>query len=279
MKNQEELLKEIEKQTEKLDSIAEIYKVEKSAVKELFLDYPILLERSVAFFLEYKIGKEIFDRHWLYDCIRTLDDFCSFGGYRTFENLVLAVNKIEETIGKIVKVYNKKYVDGSLIVVLAQQQDKKFLVTLGSDTVSKKQKVDLVSEKTPEQKLLKAIFKEEASKKEAYQEHFWHHEYVCELNDKKDVNIDDIIQLLAALSSHNARRVVNINPKSNVFYLADCDDIIALSLENISELDNEEKDLHINFYGVEPLGKGQIRIKYFSDATIDDGFELFEDLE
>ena len=279
MENQEEILKRIEAQTDKIDTLSEIYNVEKSAVKALLLEYPILLERSIAFFLEYKIGKEIFDRHWLYDCIRTLDDFCSYGGYRTFENLVLAVNKIEETIGKVVKVYNKKYVDGSLIVLLVQQEDKEFLVTLGSDTVSKKQKTILVSNDTPEQKLLKKIFGDESSKKEPYQEHFWHHEYVCELNSEKDVNIDDVIQLLAALSSHNARREVNLNPKSNVFYLADSDDIITLSLESISELDNEGKDLHISFYGVEPLGKGKIRIKYFCDSTMDDGFDLFEDLE
>lgn len=278
MENQEETLKRIEGQTDKIKEIATLYHIDNSKVKELFLNCPQIIDRSVAFYLEYKIGKELFDKHWLYDCIRTFDDFCSFGGYRTFENLVLAVNKIEESIGKVVKVYNKKYVDGSMVALLVQNQNKKFLVTLGSDTVSKKQRVDLIDNKTPEQKLLQAIFGNEL-KKEPYQEHFWHHEYVCELNIEKNVNLDDVIQLLAALSSHNARRIVNLNPKSNVYYLADSEDIITLSLENISELDNEEKDLHICFYGVEPLEKGKINVKNFCNSTIEEGFDLFEDLE
>ena len=192
--------------------------------------------------------------------------------------MVLVVNKIEESIGKVVKVYNKKYVDGSLVVVLVQNLNKKFLVTLGSDTVSQKQRVDIVENNTPEQKLLKTIFGDEL-KKEAHQEHFWHHEYICELNSEKDVNIDNVIQLLAALSSHNARRAVQLNPKSNVFYLADSNDIITFSLESISELNNEENELHLGFYGVEPMGIGKIAIKYFSDSKIDDGFNLFEDIE
>lgn len=278
MENHEETLKRIEEQAEKIEEIAKLYNIDNGKVKELFLDCPNLIDRSVAYYLEYKIGRELFDSHWLYDCIRTIDDFCSFGGYRTFQNLVLVVNKIEESIGKVVKVYNKKYVDGSLVVVLVQNQNKKFLVTLGSDTVSQKQRVDIVENNTPEQKLLKTIFGDEL-KKEAHQEHFWHHEYICELNSEKDVNIDNVIQLLAALSSHNARRAVQLNPKSNVFYLADSNDIITFSLESISELNNEENELHLGFYGVEPMGNGKIAIKYFSDSKMDDGFNLFEDIE
>lgn len=278
MENHEETLKKIEEQADKVDEIAKLYNIDNGKVKELFLNCPQLIDRSVAFYLEYKISKDLFDRHWLYDCIRTLDDFCSFGGYRTFENLVLAVNKIEESIGKVIKAYNKKYADGSLVAVLVQNQNKKFLVSLGSDTVSKKQKVDLIENKTPEQKLLKTIFGGEL-KKEAHQEHFWHHEYICELNSEKDVNIDNVIQLLAALSSHNARRAVQLNPKSNVFYLADSNDIITFSLESISELNNEENELHLGFYSVEPMGNGKIAIKYFSDSKMDDGFNLFEDIE
>ena len=278
MENHEETLKRIEEQADKIDEIAKLYNIDNGKVKELFLNCPQLIDRSVAFYLEYKIGKDLFDRHWLYDCISTLDDFCSFGGYRTFENLVLAVNKIEESIGKVVKAYNKTYVDGSLLVVLVQNQNKKFLVTLGSDTVSKKQKVDLVDNNTPEQKLLKAIFGGEL-KKEPHQEHFWHHEYICELNPEKDTNVDDIIQLLAALSSHNARREVNLNQKSNVFYLANGDDIKPCSFQSISELYNEENELHLSFYKVEPLGEGRISIKTLDETVNEDLDDIFGDLE
>ena len=86
MENHEETLKKIEEQADKVDEIAKLYNIDNGKVKELFLNCPQLIDRSVAFYLEYKISKDLFDRHWLYDCIRTLDDFCSFGGYRTFEN-------------------------------------------------------------------------------------------------------------------------------------------------------------------------------------------------
>lgn len=266
-----------DKQIEKINEIAEIYNIDTNKVKELFLDYPMLMERSVAFYLEYKIGKEIFDKHWLCECIRTLDDFCSFGGYRTFENLMSVVGKIEESIGTVVKVYNKKYQEGSLVVLEVVNKDKTFLVTLGSDTVSKKQRVDLVDDNTPEQKLLKAIFGDEL-KKEPHQEHFIHNEYVCEINTEKACNIEDIIQLLAALSTHNIRRECGLNKKSNVYYLADSNYIKPCSFDVIDSLENDKNWLNVAFYKVEPAGNGRIRVKYLNSQIDEDDGDIFNDL-
>ena len=85
--------------------------------------------------------------------------------------------------------------------------------------------------------------------------------------------------MLAALSSHNARREVNLNQKSNVFYLANGEEIKPCSFESISEFYDEEHDFNLSFYKVEALGAGKIGIKNLNKSKDEDFENLFDDLE
>lgn len=261
-----------------IDEIAEYYDINASKVKSLLLDYPGLMNRTLGYFLEFKVPIEVFDKHWLISCMTKQNDFSAFAGYRTFENLIIVLKKIEESIGEIIDFYKRDYSDGSSFALLIRNNDRKFLVTLGSNTVSKAQIVRLL-EKTPEEKVLESIFGADYSKKKPHEEHFYHREYLCELKDGSPEQIDDILRLLSAISFHNATKEITLKDGANIFYLSDSDDISRCSIDILENIEYSPNNLNVCFYKVEPKGNGKINItslrKPLSQEEID---ALFSDL-
>lgn len=296
--------KRIKDLSTKIDEIAKYFDVNTAKVKELLLDYPGLMNRSLGYFLEYKITKEIFDKHWLIRCITAQNDFSGFAGYRTFENLVVVLNKIEESIGEIVDFYRKDYSDSSAFALLIRNNNRFFLVTLGSNTVSKDQIIRL-QRRQKEEKLIDIILKKDISNKKPHQEYFAHREYICELKDGMNARIEDIIHLLACISFriplYDVGGEITLKTNSNIFYLANADDIKPCSIGILSNIEHTANNLYVSFYKVEPKGNGKIDIKSFRkqkqvdrcfdekdkevESLFEDGFEddfLFwddEDLE
>ena len=206
-----------------------------------------------------EIGKSDSQKSWLKECITPYKDLCEFGGYRTLKNLTLVIDNIEE-IGTITRLYKSEYVDGSFICVQVENKEKKFLVSLGSNSVTEKQRVALKKGEFPEQRLLRAIFGAENSITQE-QEHFWHREYICEINSSKDTHIEDVVFLMASIASRSACRKTKIRTKSKIYYLSDSFDICECSLEEKQDLYNENYNLNVSFYKIEPIGCGLINIK------------------
>ena len=244
--------------------IASYYDVAECKVKSRMLTHPMLMNRGMYFYQYNKLGKEIFEKQWLLECL-TDNEPCCFGGYRTFANLVLVINKIESDIGKVVKVYKKKYKDETFIALYIESDNKKFLVSLGSNAVTEKQRED-IKNGTPEEKLLESIFGER--KITDAQEYSYHEEYICQLNPQKEVPIDDILRMMATLAIYHRGGTVTLNPKGDTYYLADSNDITQCSIETITPYRNDEYYLYINFYKVEPLGNGKIGIKALRDPIV-----------
>lgn len=266
-----------------IEKIATHYSVEERKVKDLMLVYPLLMNRGMSFYLQNNLGKEIFDRHWL---LRCLSDYspCNFGGYRTFANLLLVIDKIEADIGNVIKLYKKEYKDGTFIALLVERDNKKYLVSLGADAVTKNQRARMATV-SPEQRLLAQIFGEKARITEV-QEYNCHQEYVCQLNTENENTINDILQVMASIASHSARTEVSLKPEGNTYYLSNSNDISQCSIEIISLLSNEEYNLYVSFYKVEPMGDGKMKVKTLrepiKDEELDDLFSdllLFEDEE
>lgn len=266
-----------------IEKIATHYSVEERKVKDLMLVYPLLMNRGMSFYLQNNLGKEIFDRHWL---LRCLSDYspCNFGGYRTFANLLLVIDKIEADIGNVIKLYKKEYKDGTFIALLVERDNKKYLVSLGADTVTKNQRARMATV-SPEQRLLEQIFGEKTRITEV-QEYNRHQEYVCQLNTENENTINDILQVMASIASHSARAEVSLKPEGNAYYLSNSNDISQCSIEIISQLSNEEYNLNVSFYKVEPMGDGKMKVKALrkpiKKEKVDDLFDdeldnLFDD--
>ena len=50
------------------------------------------------------------------------------------------IDKIEADIGNVIKLYKKEYKDGTFIALLVERDNKKYLVSLGADAVTKNQR-------------------------------------------------------------------------------------------------------------------------------------------
>ena len=278
--------------TSLIEKIATHYGVEERKVKDLMLIYPLLMNRGMSFYLHNNLGKEIFEKHWLLRCLTDYSP-CNFGGYRTFVNLLLVIDKIEADIGNVIKLYKKEYKDGAFIALLVERDNKKYLVSLGADAVTKNQRARMATV-LPEQRLLEQIFGEKARITEI-QEYNRHQEYVCQLNTENENTINDILQVMASIASHSACAEVSLKPEGNAYYLSNSNDISQCSIEIISPLSNEEYKLNVSFYKVEPMGDGKMKVKalrkpikkekvdnLFDDESDnlfdDDSEELFKDL-
>ena len=219
-----------------------------------------------------EISKSDSQKSWIKECITPYKGLCEFGGYRTLENLTLVIENIEKEIGSIIRLYKNAYADGFFIGLLIEHGNKKFLVSLGSNCVTEKQRARL-KEGTPEQKLLEKIFGEKA-KITDIQEYTYHQEYVCELNPEKEVVIDDVLQVMASISARSAQREVSLNPNGNAYYLASSNVITQCSIDTIAPIENDEYNLNVCFYKIEPLGNGKMSIKtlyeFMSDEELDD---------
>ncbi len=259
-----------------IKKIAAYFEVDERKVKDLMLEYPLLMNRGMSFYINNKLGKEIFDKHWLLECFTDYNP-CSFGGYRTFANLILVIDKIEKDIGTVERVYKKEYKDGTFIALLAKKDTIKYLVSLGANAVTKNQRVKMLAG-TPEQQLLEKIFKEEKRITDT-QEYTYHQEYVCQLNTEKADKINDILHMMASFAAHSAYGEVELKPEGNAYYLSDSEDISKCSIETVTELSNDKYNLYVSFYKLEPMGNGKMLIKALREPIEDEGFEnLFDDL-
>jgi len=163
------------------------------------IKHPLLLNKTLYFFLDYKLGEEVFDKPWIISALTNHRGLCEYGGYKTFNNLLRVSEKVEENFGEIVNFYKREFVDGLLMCFLTQKEDKNYLVSLGANTVTAKQRTAL-TQLTPEEKLLRQIFGEKAIPTEE-QEIRPHYEYVCEIDVIEDEKVYDVIYLLAVLKS------------------------------------------------------------------------------
>lgn len=255
-----------------IEKIAKHFGVEESEVKSLMVEYPLLMNMGMSFYLYNKLGKEIFDKHWLIECLTGYRD-CNFGGYRTFASLVTVTDKIEADIGKFVKVYKKVYNDGYFMAILVEKESRKYLVSLGADTVTKVQREKL-TESSPEQRILEEILGKAIQITEN-QEYIYHREYVCQLNTEKEETINDILQMMTYIAAYGVCREVELKDGNNLFYLSDSNYISQCSIETILPLSNEDNYLNLEFYKIEPMGNGKIEVKSFSPPIEDDEFDDF----
>ena len=132
-----------------------------------------------------------------------------------------------------------------------------------------KQRVAIKNGDTAELRLLRTIFGEQDIITPE-QEYIWHREYICEINTSKHVNIEDVMLLMASLSSRNTCRPTKINSKSKIYYLADSNDICKCSIEEKDDLSIEKYNLNVSFYKVEPIGQGEINVKPLRLQTDED---------
>ena len=216
-----------------------------------------------------EISKNDNQKSWLKDCVTPYKNFCEFGGYRTLENLTLVIDYIEKEIGSIIQLYKNEYTDGFFMGLLIENNGKRFLASLGSNSVTEKQRVAIKNGDTAELRLLRTIFGEQDIITPE-QEYIWHREYICEINTSKHVNIEDVMLLMASLSSRNTCRPTKINSKSKIYYLADSNDICKCSIEEKDDLSIEKYNLNVSFYKVEPIGQGEINVKPLRLQTDED---------
>jgi hypothetical protein len=244
-----------------IESIAKHYNIEECKVKYLMLMCPTLMNRGESFYRNCEIGKEIFDKPWLFNCL-THRDIGYFGGYRTFTNLVLVTNKIELDIGKVIKVCKVENKSDTFIALLVEKDDTKYLVSLGSNTVTERQRINFV--KGPvEERVFAEIFGVKLQFTNV-QEYNHHQEYICQLNTENETVINDILRLLMRISARSERVEFDLDIRGGISYLANSNDIDQCCIEMVSKFEHDEYKLDVSFYKVEPKGNGKINIQNLS---------------
>lgn len=108
---------------EKIKTAASHFNVAEKKVKELMIQHPLLMKKGLYLYMDNQLGDEFFEKEWLIDCIRGQEN-CNFGGYRTWENMMLVIDKIETDIGEVTQVYNRQYKDGSFTALLVEKDNK-----------------------------------------------------------------------------------------------------------------------------------------------------------
>ena len=83
---------------------------------------------------------------------------------------------------------------------------------------------------------------------------------------------------MASIASHSARGEVGLKPEGNAYYLSNSEDISKCSIETISTLSNDEYNLNVSFYKVEPMGNGKMIIKALREPIKEEVEDLFNDI-
>ena len=238
--------KKLDKLNDRIIKLETHYGVKSSEIKKLMLLYPALMNKGVSFFTENKLTKDIFVKPWLLECLIGYDN-CNFGGYRTFQNMLLLIEHIEKHFGDIIKFIKKKYKDCGFLCVIAKKGDAYYLVSIGSNYVSEAHRKNAPI-LTPEEKLLNQIFGSKAEPN-AYQEYHDHREYFIKIKDVDIEDVEAVLYLMASASAKNARSnskqlIVQKSPSTKIltsgFVLID-------DLVNAPNLDVEENRLLVNF--------------------------------
>ncbi len=238
--------KKLDKLNDRIIKLETHYGVKSSEIKKLMLMYPELMNKGVSFFTENKLTKDIFVKPWLLECLIGYDN-CNFGGYRTFQNMLLLIEYIEKCFGDIIKFIKKKYKEGGFLCVITKKDAAYYVVSIGSNYASEASRKN-APVLTPEEKLLNQIFGS-ITEPRAWQEYHDHREYFIKIKDFDIKKVEDIIFLMASACAKYARgypkqQIVKRSPTTSVltsgFILTD-------DLVNATKLDVEENRLQVHF--------------------------------
>lgn len=266
------LIKEQEKVEQSINRLAEYYQVEKSLIKKLMIEHPFMLSLGIEFFIKNKITREIFEKPWLLSCF-TVYSYGLFGGYKTFENLILTINQIEKNFGQIVDLVRTEEYDCEFLGVITKKEDDYYLVSLGSNCFDKnerkRRKLALNSKIEESEKIMSGIFGNEFSiNVEAHQEGYLHHEYFSKVeNCEFETIINNVCSILD--SSKNSR-----NYPMCVF---DCNSNMTENSEQAESLCINERRLFVCFLGINY--KYESKKVHVVDFDSDNMFDDFDDLE
>ena len=261
--------KRLNRLTNLIKNISTYYNIPENKVKELMINRPFLMNKGMSFYVQNKLGKEIFDKQWILSCLTDYEP-CCFGGYRTFENLRLVINKIETDIGKIINIYKKCYRDSSFIVLLIERNNQHYLVSLGADAIIKEQRIRML--KDPTQELLERIFGDLVKITNNKEYLSPRNEYICLLNTDNEKTINDILLTMSFVAIAKSRSEVELKYE-NLSYLTNSNDIGKCSIDEITPLKIKEHNLTVLFYKIEPTGNKKLLISSLMPSTLKDPFD------
>ncbi len=184
--------------------IANYYNVPPKKVTSFLLDYPPMINQNLSFYKWAKIGKELFDEHWLIELITPGQNGYAFGGYRTFQNLSKVIGEIRENFGEIVQHYKRNYENDVFFAVQTKKDNEIYFISIGADAVTNEQRAYIVSEKR-EEKMLEEIFGEKRIPSEEEELLHCRQEYVCKIKDIKTADIEEILYFMSCVSAHSCR--------------------------------------------------------------------------
>ena len=243
---------------QKLQNLSEYFDMPVFSIKELMLTYPSLIIKPFSFFKSNKITKEIFDKPWILECLNEYPN-CSFGGYRTFENLIYVIEHIEKTFGKIIRFINKTYNNNKFTGVITRNEDSFYIVSIGADYITEhaKRHAPVLSE---EEKLLQEIFGTHLKCKDCEEMHK-HKELFLRLKNDCPQEINLIATLLIALSHKGITYKAKIKNDENMFSSLLTSNFIISDYLNLSEkLDVEENNLNVEFFQLHIDNNGVITL-------------------
>lgn len=235
----------LEKLQNRLECLSEYFKYPLSSLKKFMLEYPNLITQSVSFFVDNKLTKEIFDKPWLLDCLNGYRN-CTYGGYRTFENLLLVVTYIENKFGEIKKFIKRKYKKEVFLGVITQKNNEYYLVSLGANYITEHARKN-APDISNEEKLLESIFGSVANPK-PHQEFHHHKELFVKIKSDSSVEIDNIILFMIAIAIKKAELMIQIKSNSKEFTsLMSANLIINDSYNPHESLKMDENNLKVDF--------------------------------
>lgn len=232
---------------EHIYEIANYYGVTPKKVTAFLLDYPSMINQSISFYKWAKIGKELFDEHWLIELITPGQNGCAFGGYRTFQNLLKVIGEIRKNFGEIVQHYIMKHGDDVFFAVQTKKDNDIFFISIGADAVTSKQRAYIVSKK-PEEELLEQIFGKKHIPTEEEELLHCRQEYVCKIKDIKTADIKEILYFMSCVSALGLRRKFSLKSQDKTLLITS--NIAQFDFPPIPHIDDE--NLYLTFDKIFP---------------------------
>lgn len=231
----------LEKLQNRLECLSEYFKYPLSSLKKFMLEYPNLITQSISFFVDNKLTKEIFDKPWLLDCLNGYRN-CTYGGYRTFENLLLVVKYIENQFGTIKKFIKRKHKKEVFMGVITQKNNEFYLVSLGANYITEH------SRKTaPDISIWDRRFGTVTNPK-PHQEFHKHKELFIKIKSDSAVEINYIILFIIAIAIKKLELMIKIKSNSTEFTsLMSANLIINDSYNPHESLKMDENNLKVDF--------------------------------
>ncbi len=211
---------------------------------------------------------------WISNCINSYNN-CSYGGYRTYENLIAVIKYIEKDFGKIIK-FIKRTADNDIFTgVLTQKCGVFHLVSVGADYVTEyaRNNAPVLSK---EEQLLKDIFGSAVEVK-PHQEYHQHKEMFVKIKNDTDAEIDNIIRFMMAIAIKKIYDKVKVPKDTKALRSLMSAELIINDCFNLHEkLENEENNLHVEFCQIHFDSEGIItligskkHVEDYNDENID----------